>query len=266
MLAGAWTDTGWPATMEGAVRSGHTAAGEAIAAIARSAQRVAHGHGVCGGDEISTALAPPEQDSGRGAGRRKGRGIVVLAPLSLEARAVRHGAPWADVRQIGMGPRRAARSAELSIAAGGSQATLIAGFCGALDPDLEPGDIDPRQRAARDRPARFRATIRRSSPACCGAAGLRVRIAPIASSQRLVLGERRRTLFRTGAVAVDMESAWLAPAVRQSPAGDAAGRARHQPPRAAPAAADGHRRGDRLPRVAPRVLAGRGVGRFARRS
>jgi hypothetical protein len=25
-LAGAWTDTGWPATMEGAVRSGHTAA------------------------------------------------------------------------------------------------------------------------------------------------------------------------------------------------------------------------------------------------
>ncbi|MGZ4399223.1 MAG: FAD-dependent oxidoreductase, partial [Gaiellaceae bacterium] len=25
-LAGAWTDTGWPATMEGAVRSGATAA------------------------------------------------------------------------------------------------------------------------------------------------------------------------------------------------------------------------------------------------
>ena len=26
VLAGAWTDTGWPATMEGAVRSGHAAA------------------------------------------------------------------------------------------------------------------------------------------------------------------------------------------------------------------------------------------------
>ncbi len=26
VLAGAWTDTGWPATMEGAVRSGHRAA------------------------------------------------------------------------------------------------------------------------------------------------------------------------------------------------------------------------------------------------
>ncbi|MFC4496053.1 hydroxysqualene dehydroxylase HpnE [Streptomyces ovatisporus] len=34
-LAGAWTDTGWPATMEGAVRSGMTAAREALAAMGR---------------------------------------------------------------------------------------------------------------------------------------------------------------------------------------------------------------------------------------
>lgn len=33
-LAGAWTDTGWPATMEGAVRSGRAGAREALAAIA----------------------------------------------------------------------------------------------------------------------------------------------------------------------------------------------------------------------------------------
>jgi squalene-associated FAD-dependent desaturase len=32
VLAGAWTDTGWPATMEGAVRSGHAAAHEALIA------------------------------------------------------------------------------------------------------------------------------------------------------------------------------------------------------------------------------------------
>jgi squalene-associated FAD-dependent desaturase len=32
VLAGAWTDTGWPATMEGAVRSGHTAARAALVA------------------------------------------------------------------------------------------------------------------------------------------------------------------------------------------------------------------------------------------
>jgi squalene-associated FAD-dependent desaturase len=33
-LAGAWTDTGWPATMEGAVRSGRSAAREALAVLA----------------------------------------------------------------------------------------------------------------------------------------------------------------------------------------------------------------------------------------
>ena len=35
-LAGAWTDTGWPATMEGAVRSGLAAAREALASLGRT--------------------------------------------------------------------------------------------------------------------------------------------------------------------------------------------------------------------------------------
>jgi len=35
-LAGAWTDTGWPATMEGAVRSGTAAAEAALRALARA--------------------------------------------------------------------------------------------------------------------------------------------------------------------------------------------------------------------------------------
>jgi uncharacterized protein with NAD-binding domain and iron-sulfur cluster len=39
MLAGAWTDTGWPDTMEGAVRSGRTAAQELIPALAGQAAR-----------------------------------------------------------------------------------------------------------------------------------------------------------------------------------------------------------------------------------
>ena len=33
LLAGAWTDTGWPATMEGAVRSGNRAGEHAIKAL-----------------------------------------------------------------------------------------------------------------------------------------------------------------------------------------------------------------------------------------
>jgi uncharacterized protein with NAD-binding domain and iron-sulfur cluster len=37
LLAGAWTATRWPATMEGAVRSGHAAADAALAAAGRRA-------------------------------------------------------------------------------------------------------------------------------------------------------------------------------------------------------------------------------------
>jgi squalene-associated FAD-dependent desaturase len=40
-LAGAHTTTGWPATMEGAVRSGHTAANEVLSVLARPRQRQA---------------------------------------------------------------------------------------------------------------------------------------------------------------------------------------------------------------------------------
>jgi uncharacterized protein with NAD-binding domain and iron-sulfur cluster len=38
-LAGAWTDTGWPATMEGAVRSGVAAARETLLLAGRAALR-----------------------------------------------------------------------------------------------------------------------------------------------------------------------------------------------------------------------------------
>ena len=39
VLAGAWTDTGWPATLEGAVLSGHAAARQALAALGVQADR-----------------------------------------------------------------------------------------------------------------------------------------------------------------------------------------------------------------------------------
>ncbi len=41
VLAGAWTDTGWPATMEGAVRSGRAAARAALATLARKVEPTA---------------------------------------------------------------------------------------------------------------------------------------------------------------------------------------------------------------------------------
>ncbi|HVX33433.1 MAG TPA: 4-hydroxy-3-methylbut-2-enyl diphosphate reductase [Solirubrobacterales bacterium] len=141
--------------------------------------------------------------------------LIVLAPLSVEARAVRAGAPWAEVRKIGMGPHRAARSARLVEEIEGG-AVLIAGFCGALDPDLKPGDVvlaselrGPSGTGVCADPSILAGVLRR--------AGLRVHVGPVASSQRLVMRERRRALWRSGAIAVDMESAWLAPAAGDRP-------------------------------------------------
>ncbi len=141
--------------------------------------------------------------------------LVVLAPLSVEASAVRAGAPWAQVHQMGMGPKRATRSAELIRSATGS-AVLIAGFCGALDPALEPGDVvlatelrGPTGTTVCDDASILAGVLRRG--------GLRVHQGPIASSPRLVMRERRRALAHSGALAVDMESAWLAPAVQGQP-------------------------------------------------
>ncbi len=141
--------------------------------------------------------------------------LLVLAPLALEARAVRSGAPWARVERVGMGPKRASRSAEL-LDRGAQGAVLIAGFCGALDPALEPGDVilasevrGPTGTTVCSDPAILSGVLRRG--------GLRVHVGPIASSQRLVLRDRRRALHLTGALAVDMESAWLAPAAQGQP-------------------------------------------------
>jgi 4-hydroxy-3-methylbut-2-enyl diphosphate reductase len=140
--------------------------------------------------------------------------VLVLAPMSLEARAVRAGAPWAQVQRIGVGPRRAARSAA---DADHGRAVLVAGFCGGLDPALEPGDVVLASEL-RD-PAG--ATLGTADPTILAGVlrrgGLSVHVGPIASSERIVRGERRRRLSRTGALAVDMESAWLAPAVHDRP-------------------------------------------------
>ena len=106
--------------------------------------------------------------------------------MALEARAVRRGAPWADVRRTGMGPKRAAeyaRTHDHSDAA----AVVIAGFCGALDPSLQPGDLvlaselrGPDETVACADATILAGVLRRG--------GLRVHVAPVASERSLVTG------------------------------------------------------------------------------
>jgi 4-hydroxy-3-methylbut-2-enyl diphosphate reductase len=134
--------------------------------------------------------------------------LLVLAPMALEARAIRAGAPWSRVEKIGMGPRRARAAARLTHSSP-QRSALIAGVCGALHPGLEPGDVvlpselrtDAKTIECPD-PTILAGVLRRG--------GLRVHIGPIVSSSGLVFGERRRELALAGALAVDMESAWLA--------------------------------------------------------
>ena len=86
---------------------------------------------------------------------------------------------------------------------------IVAGFGGALTPDLSPGDVVVARSVLGPRGEHPCAL----EPVCSllGAAGVAVHRAPVASSPRLVTGEGRARLAALGADVVDMESAWLAP-------------------------------------------------------
>ena len=144
-----------------------------------------------------------------------GAQLLVLAPMRVEARAIRRGAPWSQIEKIGMGPRRARAAARLTYDADRPSA-LIAGVCGALSPDLEPGDVvlaselrTPDRTLPCPDPAILAGVLRRG--------GMRVHIGPIVSSTGLVFGARRRELAQSGPLAVDTESAWLVGDARGAP-------------------------------------------------
>lgn len=93
---------------------------------------------------------------------------------------------------------------------------VIAGFCGALDPSLQPGDLvvasgvrGPGNSCRRLEPEFLAAALRRD--------GIRARSGLIISADRLVRGNERTALYESGGMAVDMESAWLARAARSRP-------------------------------------------------
>jgi 4-hydroxy-3-methylbut-2-en-1-yl diphosphate reductase len=135
--------------------------------------------------------------------------LSVLAPLSIEVRALSAGSRRlpVTVRRIGMGPGHAPGAAAL---VAGEAPVLLAGFAGALSAELEPGDIvlaselrhpDGRVLESAD-PQILAGMLRR--------AGLRVHVGPIASTDHVVSGAARAELAGTGAIAVDMEAAFLA--------------------------------------------------------
>jgi 4-hydroxy-3-methylbut-2-enyl diphosphate reductase len=149
-----------------------------------------------------------------------GRQLTVLAPLAIEAGALRRGLPGAWIVRTG-GGRRRAEAAKRAMAAGNLAGdrdgpVAVAGVCGALDPSLRPGDLvvatEVRGPDGEVVPCPSGGLV----AAALGRAGLPVRLGPIVSSPALVTGPARTRLHATGALAVDLESAWLAAGVAEA--------------------------------------------------
>ena len=139
--------------------------------------------------------------------------LLVCAPLAVEAMALGKSAHVRVVR-TGMGPARAKKAAR-KLATEPGRAVLVAGFGGALDPSLEPGDVVVASEVHGD--GQKTSCVTDALAEFLRAEGLRVKVGTIASRDRIVRGEERRTMFEAGACAVDMESAWLAAAASGRP-------------------------------------------------
>lgn len=143
--------------------------------------------------------------------------LLVVAALRLEALALRRGAPHLRVERCGMGAARA-RRATARLAADPAPALVVAGVCGALDTRLEVGDVvvasELRTTDGGSRPLDSDSLYESLADL-----GLRVRVAPLVSTERLVHGAERARLAEGGARAVDMESWWLAEAAGTRPFG-----------------------------------------------
>ena len=143
--------------------------------------------------------------------------LTVMAPLRLEARSIRKGAPGVRVVRTGVGPVRSRRAAE-RLRNDPAGLLVVAGLCGAVDPRLEVGDVvvasELRCLGAPPRPVETERMCR-----ALEMQGVRAQVGCILSVDHVVRGLERESLFAEGAAAVDMESAWLAEAAAGRPLG-----------------------------------------------
>ena len=117
--------------------------------------------------------------------------------------------------RCGMGAA-GARSAALRAARIPADAVAVVGFCGAVVGGLRAGDVV----VASEVRGPEGVTACESVPVVTALAALgitRVQVGPVVSADHLVRGAERTVLAREGAVAVDMESAWLARAAAGKP-------------------------------------------------
>jgi 4-hydroxy-3-methylbut-2-enyl diphosphate reductase len=158
--------------------------------------------------------------------------LLVLAPMRIEQLALGEPA-GSSVMRTGMGPDRA-RIAAARALAHEAPALAVAGLCAGVDPELRAGDVLCATELVDEDGARTAAPGSSLLAAALRRRGLRVHVGPLASTTRILGPAERRG--RTGsALAVDMESAWLAAGAAGRPlavvrvVADAAGRSLADP-------------------------------------
>lgn len=130
--------------------------------------------------------------------------LTVWCPLAMEARAARRGSRGqAKVVCTGMGPDRSRRVEP----EGGPVA--VVGMGGAVVDGIEPGDVVVATEVSADDVVSIGLPAAESVARSLEEAGFTVHTGPVASVSELAVGPRRQELADQGAVAVDMESAWL---------------------------------------------------------
>ncbi|HEX5260158.1 MAG TPA: 4-hydroxy-3-methylbut-2-enyl diphosphate reductase [Gaiellales bacterium] len=135
-------------------------------------------------------------------------GLLVAAPLRIEELALRSGGLDAELVHTGMGPRRSLVAGQGLACRPSPAGFAVAGLCAAVSPRLRPGDVVLASRletATRgiDLPSSvlLEEELERR--------GLRVHRGPVRCLDHVASAEERAGLAGSGAIAVDMESAWL---------------------------------------------------------
>jgi len=136
--------------------------------------------------------------------------LIAVTPLWIEAWALGPALPGVRIVRSGMGPEKAQSAARALASEPAPGALAVAGVCGALDPRLVPGDVVVASEL-RGNGAPILLDSAKPLARALEARGIRVHVGPIVSIAKLAEGRDRAALGATGAIAADMESAWLAP-------------------------------------------------------
>jgi len=137
--------------------------------------------------------------------------LVIAAALAIEARALERGLTGAGGTQIvrvGVRARNAMR-----VLPRDNNALIVAGVGGGVGPDVRGGDIVVASEVRGPEGAVVRSPAAPLLVAALRALdlgpGVRVHLGPVATTDKLALGARRRALAADGVMAVDQESSWL---------------------------------------------------------